>query len=441
MADVRSARAHDAFDLHSSRLSVNAAWLLRLRWVAVAGQLLTIAFAAALFKIKLPLVELMTVVLVTAISNVAAAIGWRRLWRQASADVLRSWGERSFFMVMAFDVLALTALLYFAGGPANPFIMFYFVNLALAAVILPARRAAWLVLLALICIASLFTFHRPLPALREDWTLQQQGLFVALAGCASVVVYFVTCVTRELRQREDDLRGAEQERARGQRLEALATLAAGAGHELATPLGTIAVVAKELSRHLEGANVPDSVLEDVALIRSELDDCRGILDRLSANAGQAVGETVSPVSVKELVEEVLSGLRRRPRVQVAFAPRTEEQTLLVPLQGVAQAIRGLVQNALDATEPDGSVRFSAEAGDGWLKLVVRDSGPGMPPDVLSRAGDPFFTTKEPGKGMGLGIFLCRSVVERLGGTMELTSQPGQGATATLRLPIGAQEPP
>jgi two-component system sensor histidine kinase RegB len=257
-----------------------------------------------------------------------------------------------------------------------------------------------------------------------------------LAGCASVVVYFITCVTRELRQREADLRTAERQRARSQQLEALATLAAGAGHELSTPLGTIAVVAKELTRHLEGADVPDSVLEDVELIRRELDHCRKILDRLSAKAGQAVGEEVTSINVGEFVQEVLNGLRRPDRVQVSLPAETKAARVSLPLQGAAQAFRGLLQNALDATEPEGLVQFSAAADGPWLKLTVRDSGPGMTAEVLTRAGDPFFTTKEPGKGMGLGLFLCRSIVERLGGTLDLTSRPGRGTTATVRLPLG-----
>jgi two-component system sensor histidine kinase RegB len=364
---------------------------------------------------------------------------------------------------MALDVLALTALLYLTGGPTNPFTVFYFVNLALAAVMLPARWAWVLVGLALAGLTGLFAHHLPLPELSElrplaGWPglpavrLQAQGLFVALAGCASVVVYFVTYVTRELRQREAELRAADQERARGQRLEALATLAAGAAHELATPLATIAVVAKELTRHLEDVDVPDTVHDDVLLIRDELDRCRAILDHMSASAGQAVGEEASVVSPARLVEEILSGIRRREGVSISIASDAEPIRLQVPLQALAQAMRGVVRNALDAVESSGAGPSSSSAGsmvpDGPSRPVrilmkreppglcceVRDTGPGMPPDVLARAGEPFFTTKEPGRGMGLGLFLCRSVVERLGGSLEVRSPPGEGVTAIIRLP-------
>jgi two-component system sensor histidine kinase RegB len=429
--------------------AVHAVWLLRLRWVACVGQLITIACASAVFGVPLPIGELLAVILVVAVSNALLFVGWRRMSRPERAMWWAEWGDWLLAGVMTLDVVALTVLLYLTGGPTNPFIVFYFVNLALAAVILPARRAWALLGVALLGVAGLFAVHLPLPELEEShplagWRaapavrLQYQGLFVALAGCASVVVYFITYVTRELQQREAELRAADQDRARGQRLEALATLAAGAAHELATPLATIAVVAKELTRHLENVKVPETVRDDVALIRGELDRCRAILDRMSASAGQAVGEEVALVGVGQLVEAILADVRRRERVVVSVAAEAQSLRVRVPLQALAQALRGLVRNALDAAERDAAdvpgVRLNVASERPGLRFEISDSGPGMPPDVLARAGEPFFTTKEPGRGMGLGLFLCRSVVERLGGNLELRSPPGQGVTAIVRLP-------
>ena len=451
-----------AEDLRSGRLAVNAIWLFRLRWVAVAGQLLTVAWAATLFHISLPLTPILSIIALTATTNVLCTRWWRRLAaRQTQSKHLdeqrrekQREGKRILLVVMVLDVLSLTALLYFAGGPSNPFTMFYFVNLALAAVILPARNAWALAGIALGCFLGLFISHVSLPVLQESllvagfvpgtsMRLQYQGLFVSLTACGSVVVYFITCVTRELRQREAQLRAAELQRSKGHRLESLATLAAGAAHELATPLSTIAVVTKELSRHLDGADVPESVLEDMNLIRSELDHCRGILDRLSTGAGQAVGESVTPVTAAVLVEEILCSLRFRRRVDIVMEIETSETMVPVPLQAVAQAIRGVVQNAIDATqsnatdnsESETTVKLSVAADGAYMRFQVRDAGPGMSREVLARAGDPFFTTKEPGKGMGLGLFLCRSVVERIGGTLKLTSLPREGVTAEVRLPL------
>jgi two-component system, sensor histidine kinase RegB len=172
----------------------------------------------------------------------------------------------------------------------------------------------------------------------------------------------------------------------------------------------------------------------MSLIRSELAHCRSILDRMSGNAGQAVGEQVGSWKLERILEEVISGLRRSERVRVEGLGEVGELELFSPLQGLAQALRGLVQNGLDAsTDSDVVIRVSAEGDE--IQMAVIDQGQGMSPEELARAGEPFFTTKEPGQGMGLGLFLTRNVIERLGGILEMQSELGQGTTALVRLPV------
>ncbi len=428
-----------------NRLAVNAVWLLRLRWVAVVGQLMTIAVAVLALGVELPTLPLLSIVAFTAMTNVAFAV-----WLHRHAGVHQPLDDtandlRVMATVMTVDLASLTGLLYFSGGPENPFVIFYFVNLSLAAVVLPSRWGWALTAIAIGCLAGLFFAHFTLPELDRplstglplvsDATVQQLGLIVALATCGCVAVYFITRVTRELQHREDQLRIAEWQRSRSERLEALATLAAGAGHELASPLSTIAVIAKDLAKHLEGTEVPDTVIEDVGLIRSELDHCRRILDEMSSSAGEAAGEEMRSVTARDLIEEVLHVVRRRGRVQVEFSDGAAEVPVVLPLVGTSQAIRGIVRNALDASAGDATVQITVAAIAGNLQIVVVDTGTGMPPDVLGRATEPFFTTKEPGQGMGLGLFLAHNVFARLAGDFRLASEVGTGTTATIRLPL------
>ncbi len=221
---------------------------------------------------------------------------------------------------------------------------------------------------------------------------------------------------------------------RARQLEGLATLAAGAGHELATPLSTIAVVVKELGRTVEKHSLPPSVGKDIALIRSELDHCRQILDRLASAAGDAAGERLKEASVEEFFHEVILGVREPGRVRVQVADAAKATVAVLPMQAVAQAVRNLVQNAIDASQPGADVQLVGEVnGDKWRILVV-DRGDGMTPEVLQRIGQPFFTTKEPGRGMGLGLYLTQNVLSRLGGKLTFTSKPGHGTTAEVLLP-------
>lgn len=438
--DLRAAAEPAAVD----RLMINAHWLLHLRWVAVIGQLTTIAVAVGGLGVQLRLTPILSIVVFTALSNIAFAL-WLKFHRQrqvphttADLDHLVIAG------ILAIDLVMLTGLLYFSGGPANPFAVFFFVNLSLAAVILPARWSWGLTLLAIVGFGVLLARHIPLPdllrvagdgSLFPGRTYQQLGLGVALVACACVVTYFITRITRELKVREAELRDAEIRRARSERLEALATLAAGAGHELASPLSTIAVIAKDLTRHLEGTNVSPSVLEDVSLIRSELDQCRRILDGMASSAGQATGEVLKPVELAALVDEVIHGLRRRDGVRVVMADEAAGCRVVVPAAGMSHAIRGILRNALDVSAFGEPVELTATRRGRSATLVVKDRGPGMSAEVLARAGEPFFTTKEPGKGMGLGLFLARNIIERLGGRLHLDSTPGKGTTVTIELPV------
>lgn len=428
-----------------------ASWLVLLRWVAVFGQLVTIGTVHYLLGVELPLGPMLAVVAATAVSNVALAV-WSSLreGRTRPGEPATSASERAKLpvqeLVLLLDLVLLSVLLSFSGGPANPFFVFFFVNLCLSAVVLP-RGWAWAnTLAAFVSFAMLFFAHRPLPA---AWTAARMppvrsagaltrpewGMLIAFATCSVVVVYFTSLLRDQLRKRERQIRAFQADRARSQKLEALGTLAAGAAHELANPLGTIAVVAREVERRVAGTPTEPILAKDFALIRSEIGTCRNILQRMSTNAGQAMGERLVTVTAAELVDETMEGLQQADRVTLALDATAEEVPLTVPLVGLAQAVRGIVQNALAASPDDRAVTVTAERVDGRLRVVVRDEGSGMSETVLARVGDPFFTTKEPGHGTGLGVFLARAVVERLGGRLTIESSPGRGTAVTILLPV------
>src|SRR6218665_3315595 len=193
--------------------------------------------------------------------------------------------------VMALDVVLLTVLLELSGGASNPFSALYLVHIALAAVVL---REGWtwaLTVLAVACFGELFV-GAPAHHHIHDMRMHLEGMWAAFALAAGFIVYFVQRVTRALAAREAELVSARAASARHDKLAALATLAAGAAHELSTPLSTIAVVARELERHLERAGQETSSLEDVRLIREQVARCRDILARMASDAGASQGEAL-----------------------------------------------------------------------------------------------------------------------------------------------------
>jgi two-component system sensor histidine kinase RegB len=420
-----------------------AAWLLQLRWVAVAGQLLTIFVVSVLMQIQLPLRPLLVAVFVTAITNVAFGRmlgGW---WSPTQQRPKPSNSYSWLIVLLTVDLLGLTALLHFTGGVANPFLFFYFVNLAVSGLILHPR---WSAAMTLVAIAGVGWLMVKAPVLEDLewgneaghslWSVRNQSLIVAFAASSTVITYYISMMMDTLRRQQKELDEAHAQQVRSQQLEAMATLAAGAGHELASPLSTIAVVAKELSRTFEKTDVPVAVREDVELIRSELDRCREILARMKSSAGEAAAEQWDPVRLQDLISETLAGLRDPQRVRIHAPPKAMEVEGTLPVQAVSLALRNLLQNAIDASDQRESVDLHVEAtSDGWTFRIV-DRGEGMTTEVLQHIGEPFFTTKQPGHGMGLGIFLTRNVIKRLGGTISMSSQLQRGTSCTVHLPLG-----
>jgi two-component system, sensor histidine kinase RegB len=428
--------ANQGTHLDADANRINLSWLLKLRWGAIAGQVVTILVVNRVLEISLPLGILFAIISVELASNIAFAF-----WVRKKPMV----GEAVVTVLMAADVLLLTALLYETGGPFNPFNFLYLVHIALATVVLSARSTWGLVGLALACFGVLFIQpsasgsqgHEHHLSHSGSMQMHMQGMGVAFAVAAAFIVYFVTRVTRDLARRERELAHARSRAARAEKLVSLATLAAGAAHELSTPLATIAVVAKELERDLErGASGKDKSA-DARVIREVVDRCQEILGRMAADAGHSAGEGFSQLSIDELVTGALSRFPGREAVRVAIEQDACDRRMLLPPHAVTRALCDVLENAQQAIASGGEVALRAQVQAGQCRIEVKDSGVGMSPEVLARAGEPFFTTKEPGQGMGLGLFVTRAVLERLGGKLELASAKGEGTSVVLTLPLSS----
>lgn len=448
MSTTTEITADRVADPSIERIKINLGWLLTLRWAAACGQVITIIVAAAWYKAELPAAELMSIVGVEFVTNAVFAFWFKRQLRHGTWERNYVWGERLLGGVMLLDILLLSGLLYFTGGADNPFSIFYLINLSLGAVVLRPYWALVLATVSAICFTVVAVSSEPLHVLGEtmeiplalgasDVTLsvKLQGLWVSLVGASMFIVYFITRVTTALGRREVELSLAEKRRAQTQKVEALATLAAGAAHELASPLSTIAVVARELEVELERDNAAESAVQDAQLIRREVTRCRGILDLMATDAGESIGEEIIEMNVEQLIAQMLEGLSDARRIEIELVGDSRTSRLVVPRHALLQSLRGLVRNALDASPPDGHVELRTIDNDEHLQIEIRDRGTGMSAEVLDRAGEPFFTTKEPGQGMGLGLFLTRKVIERLDGTLQLVSHPGKGTTAVVTLPL------
>ena len=407
-------------------------WVVRLRYGFIAGEIAIIAALWFALQIPLPVALIAAVVLLQGLSNWALASS--RQWVEANA-------ENIIGLLFAGDTLCLTMILAFSGGPSNPFSLLYLVQITFSAMVL---RKLWTWTLGIVSTVSfglLFWISRDVPAFREHMAVSGQfslhllGMWIAFATAALLISFFVGKLSTEARAKEREILLMQKRLARNDRLASLVTLAAGAAHEMATPLATIAVTAKEME-HDASERLRDGVVEeDARLIRSQVERCRLILERMGAQGADPFGETPKAIAIRDLLIQIQERFPKdRERIRVAVEAG-DGNACVVPVRAAIEALSALVKNALDASPRDGIVTLQASATDsGGVCFQVHDKGAGMTTEVLERVAEPFFTTKAPGQGMGLGAFLVHLFAETLGGQLSFESQPGQGCTASLELP-------
>lgn len=406
-------------------------WVVRMRYGMLAAQLALVLFLGVGLGESLSLGWLAVPLTITAATNLVLR---RKFVSSRNPQALL--GE-----LFCLDTLCLTVVLGLTGGPMNPFSLLYLVQIMLSAMVLNKAWTWFLGLLSTCAFGLLFWFNRPIAAFsphhaESGLTLHLAGMWIAFTTAALLITFFIGKVSEAVRQHEREVLDLRDRLARSQRLASLVTLAAGAAHELGTPLSTIAVAAKELER-AAAVNDPAAILEDAKLIRAEVARCRLILERMSADGAETPGEASVAVPLSEILAGVAARFERWPELRVA--DEDASQILVLPRDATVQAVSALVKNALDANIDHRQVILKAQVQDGNVRFVVEDKGAGMTPEVLSHLAEPFFTTKAPGVGMGLGTFLVRMFAEHLKGRLSFDSAPGRGSTAVLEFPAELPE--
>jgi two-component system, sensor histidine kinase RegB len=264
--------------------------------------------------------------------------------------------------------------------------------------------------------------------------LHFRGRFIAFVVAAAFISVFSLRMSEALRRRGEELDRARHDAEAAERLAALGTLAAGTAHELNTPLGTIAILAGELAAQLDGDRRAEA--EEV---RRQVRRCKEIISSMLAPRGGAEAEEAKEFELAAVLEAAVRRWqegRPGPQPELAIDPAVQRARVHLPVRAFEQAIANLLDNAAEATEGRAAreVRVSLARARDELKLVVADNGVGVPEALLRRVGEPFFTTKEPGRGTGLGLYLARHVVERQGGEMRIESTEGRGTRVTLTMP-------
>jgi two-component system, sensor histidine kinase RegB len=404
-------------------------WIIKLRYGVIFGQALLLLLTHFVFGVELPIAWLALPLAVMAASNFLLS------------RVTRSLGVRwALGSLLALDTICLTAVLALSGGPANPFSILYLVQIALSAVVL-SKEWTWALgglsvvgfglLFPLRVRVSIFEAHHA----TEELSIHLIGMWIAFVAGALLITIFIGKVSEALRKREQEVLSLQSRLARQERLASIVTLAAGAAHELGTPLATIAIASRELENHSLKSLKDASVTEEARLIRTEVQRCNRILRQMSARGGEPAGESPARVKVAEFMEGLRNEFLTSEKQRLQIVAPADGAALALPAEAMRHVLAALIKNALDSSSDGQPVSIAVEIVNPRVRFTVTDAGSGMSPETLNRLGEPFFTTKEPGKGMGLGIFLATVFAERSGGSLTFESETGCGTKAILDLPL------
>ncbi len=403
--------------------------LVRLRWLAVSGQMVAVLVTHFVLAFPMPFALCFFIVGMSVWVNIGLRIRYRHSDRLA---------DRPAFYLMAYDLLQLTALLFFTGGLQNPFAMLFLAPLMIAAVSLTAVYTSSLTLMVIVCATTLGFYHWPLPWFPGQTLnlpfLYMVGIWGAIVLGASFAAAYAWRVAEEARRLADALAATELVLVREQHLTQLDGLAAAAAHELGTPLATIKLVVKDLQKQFPTSG---AIGEDLTLLMQEIERCRGILGTL-ASLGSEPGHIMGTLTLGHLIEEVV-----QPHRDFGIAIKVvkegegaEPQSTRNP--GVLYGLGNLVENAIDFATTE--VRIVARWTDAIVAFVIEDDGPGFAADVVMWLGEPYLTHKanrraktEDGSGLGLGLFIAKTLLERSGASVSMANAvpPRKGARVTI----------
>lgn len=424
--DLPSSRGSRQPDGWSSAGLRNLQQLIQLRWIAVVGQVLAIAFVHSGLRIALPLGSMLWVLAALVAYNLASQFVLKRRKRVAN---------RALLLALLVDVATLTAQLHYSGGLTNPFVFLFLLHVVLGAVLL-RPPSGWIVAAATTgCVLWLALYPGPVTVATDlsqglD-SLYVQGLVICFALVAVLLVVFITRIGRILRERDARLAAMRQRAAEEEHIVRMGLLASGAAHELGTPLSTLAVILGDWQHLPHFASDPE-LLQDVVEMQAQVLRCKAIVTGILQSAGETRGEAPEQVRLCDFFDGLAEEwLNTRPVQRFDYANQCAENPLIISDAGLKQMIANVLDNALEASPH--RVAMSVALADGHVVVEVADHGPGFAPAMLAQLGKPYQSSKDE-PGHGLGLFLSVNVARSLGGTLSARNA-AHGAVVTVALPL------
>jgi two-component system sensor histidine kinase RegB len=405
-------------------LTRTLAWL---RLCAIAGQSSAVLVCSLWMQLNIPLLPLMLGIGLLAIFAVFAA------WRLGHRWPVREWETIAHITV---DTLVLGYLLYFTGGASNPFVTLLLVPIALSAAALSVRGLLAVAVIAGLAYLTLLLWHVPLPMSMpgdRGFRLHVGGMAVNFIITALLLGFFINRLARAVRMQQFEVQRIRERALRDEGILAMATQAAGAAHELNTPLSTMRTLLPEVRREHAGDAQLD---EDLKLLEGQVDRCRTILREMVAFGKAQLSQEPERMSVKQFIHGCTERFQLlRPEAELTLNLHQDiASTVLRTPPGLRHALLNLLNNAADASlaRESNSVELDISRDEGFLQLCVRDHGPGFEDaEEITLLG-----YSEKLTGLGIGLTLAEATAERLNGEL-IASNTDSGAQVCLRLPLAS----
>ena len=342
--------------------------------------------------------------------------------------------------LLAINIVELAGLLYFTGGLENPFSFLFLVPVLISATVLPVRLTMALGMLAVACASILVFFHLPLPWDTDEPLVLPPiyllGVWLSIVLAIGVTSLYAFQVTEEARKLSDALAATELVLAREQHLTQLDGLAAAAAHELGTPLSTIFLISRELEKSVQEGPLAG----DLKTLREQTQRCRDILGKITQLS--ATGAPFDRMKLSTLIEETVAPHRDfgiAIKVRIAVAGTAEPVGSRNP--AILYGVGNILENAVDFART--TVEVNAWWNNDTVEIVISDDGPGIPPDLLKRIGEPYLSRRRnvtdaqsEHQGLGLGVFIARTLLERTGAKVSFSNRifPDHGAVVQIAWP-------
>ena len=434
----------------------NLKWLFILRNMMILGECFLVVLFVYGLNIPIPEQQLWLVILAIIVVNMYTSM------RLQTDDPVT---EIELFSQICIDVFSIAALLYLTGGASNPITWVFLLPLIVTAIMLPQNFAWYMVILTTSMYSILITFNVPLPSIephtpdssllhpspsalnyemmqkaheisdKHYFNLHMFGMWFGFMISAGLVAFFVTELAKTLKNRERSLAEAREQALRDERVVALGTLAASAAHDMGTPLGTIAILAHELTHDFPDYRFPE-FNEKMQILQAQVNRCKEALSLMSASAGEMRAESGKVMSLSLYIDDVLSLWRtHKPTATLHYFinPDIAADAKIIAERTLTHALINILNNAVEASDLQRGIEFHANWDTDEVTLKIRDYGTGFPPEIVDIVGKQPVTSKK--KGLGVGLFLAFSTIKRLGGRIELNNVDSGGACVEINLPL------